>query len=1398
MSLRRPSRYRGGQKVNDANIEINALLETQPFDDKPSSTGEVQFDEDGLTVVHRAIENGNYNLLILSLFKAKTIEERKKLVNAKTQKHLNADRPKGLTPFHMAAYARGKNHSMEETLYKMLIELQKHKGKIDELNSSGLSPLHYAAYRNSVLAVRVLTRCGCDLNAVNQEGRTPLMIACIRKAKEVITLLLNKRETLDFERKDRFGNTFLHLMAQYCDEDLINTFLDIDEILRIDDGRFFERINRVQKLINLPSQERRMTPLRIVVERGFLTALQRMRFLLRWVPAEPEKVERSQQKKNKEEERERIEKAKNETIKNNTDILHIAASIGNGSTNLLIVQELIKRIIMSSGPLAFGIFLDLLFNKDISKARYNVVELQRLIVWIKESDDLEFEMLQSYQYRSDQENQNLSNAAYECPIEELEELQNGKDEKSLAKSIIAPQPLSVWRLSDQNERISDESLLRIPGVLLDPEEIVVEKDKRASSIIELQEHSFSPIWRTSDQGDGRRFFSSTLSQQTTIDSGMIEEPEDIIEIMDSKERSKSIDKRDINGMTPLLHTAFTGAWEAAQALIKRSTALKPSELFFDENNAGENMIIVAAGNNHPEYLDKLFEELSKRQLLDKRFWSRSASSQTTPLHCVAENGSLKGTMKLIEEHARIDSLNSHNQTLLHVAAKAGHLPVVEYILRLPDIVSIINYKDYRWNTPLHLAAQFGFEEIIQALLRKGADPKIRNFYRKTAFDVAVVKGHLECVKILLKYFKIDGENDRIKAPIHYAAKHGHDNVVQYLLRHGAQIDILVNMESGESDETALTIALDFGRRNVAKKLLTKTNELDPLKSRSWESLLFHKKKRTEKDQDPYDTPMRRLIKDFPDLAELVMDQCICESDGIITYNFEFIDDPFLMQLKDENGNETGEYRVFDERGRRAIMENGDVRREATLYSKNGSQIYKEHPIMLMAKSDNPETKKLLEHRLVVKFIDYRWSNLGRFVSFWLSLLPYAIFLILYTIILLNRVKVEELEVDDSVNATNESIINLTTFIDHNLATIPSETQRNINDLDLMSSNGTVWSTNLILSVIAFVFWCYLLIKEIFQCYSFGSKAYFSSGENIIELTVYGLSLTTIILKARIDNDPKNNDSQAFWIFASIVVVLSWLNLLMLISKWKTFGIFVRMGQGRILSYRVILCWLSVCSCFCNNDESEIDEEEQNEIETEKAQNEKQAKVEMSFIDERFAQESLASLSTEKLLALNQQSIYALQKEVKNLNTKLKDQEEEHHVKESKLVEKLDRISEMLEEMKNGKEFGSDKMQTGNQMETMKTLETMNNEDVNIEDDGKDSSSTEAEWSDELMDPPAVNFTETEEQEESDNEACASLATMPQFPLPNNHKRKLSTTRWALLESSPNDPADWKAQRFSDT
>ena len=50
-----------------------------------------------------------------------------------------------------------------------------------------------------------------------------------------------------------------------------------------------------------------------------------------------------------------------------------------------------------------------------------------------------------------------------------------------------------------------------------------------------------------------------------------------------------------------------------------------------------------------------------------------------------------------------------------------------------------------------------------------------------------------------------------------------------------------------------------------------------------------------------DTPMRMLVRKYPDLAEIVLDQCYKEKqkdqDFLVEMNFEFIEDSFNYQQK---------------------------------------------------------------------------------------------------------------------------------------------------------------------------------------------------------------------------------------------------------------------------------------------------------------------------------------------------------------------------------------------------------------------------------------------------------------------------------------------------------------------
>ncbi|CAJ0952666.1 unnamed protein product, partial [Mesorhabditis belari] len=505
-----------------------------------------------------------------------------------------------------------------DDLLKLITELKKRDGNIDELSDRFVS------------AVEAHIKCGRELD---------------------ISVFLDNRETMQVA--DRNGDTFLHVMLRYCEEEVIQRFFHLDSILGTNPKNYVSNITEVHNCINARNSMKAMTPLRLAVRRGFWGTFQ----------------------------------------SNNPEILHDAAANGNDTKKIEIVRKLIE----------FGFSVE------------------------KENDKGQIPL----------------HIAAKC----------------------------------NNVHIVEELLMKHCRIY---------DDGRSTS---------SDLATCSQTGD-LAFHLPTISVYFAK--------------MDPVSKAKSITKKDQRGMTPLLYTACSGAWEAAKTLIWCLKEVQASKLYFDENNDGENLIIIAAKNSHSDYLDKLITLMEKEKILDQTFLLKSSSTDhTTALHSVVEHGSLTATKRLIQEKVPIDSLDGKKQTPLHVAAKIGHTHVVEYFMRLPDIVPIINYKDNRLETPLHLAAQFGFDKIVQMLLRSGADPNIDNVDRETPFIVAVTNGHLECVKILLEPSEINKEKEH-GTPLHYAAKYGHVYVVQYLLRQGAKADpktLLLEIRDKQS-RTALDIAID--------------------------------------------------------------------------------------------------------------------------------------------------------------------------------------------------------------------------------------------------------------------------------------------------------------------------------------------------------------------------------------------------------------------------------------------------------------------------------------------------------------------------------------------------------------------------------------------------------------
>lgn len=89
----------------------------------------------------------------------------------------------------------------------------------------------------------------------------------------------------------------------------------------------------------------------------------------------------------------------------------------------------------------------------------------------------------------------------------------------------------------------------------------------------------------------------------------------------------------------------------------------------------------------------------------------------------------------------------------------------------------------------------------------------------------------------------------------------------------------------------------------------------------------------------------------------------------IAYNFEFIDDTYMLRVANEDCD--GEQLVGF---KSAYDDDFKLHKDAQSYASNYDRIYKNHPLKLMA---DAERLSLLSHPLSMALLKYKWNRLGR-------------------------------------------------------------------------------------------------------------------------------------------------------------------------------------------------------------------------------------------------------------------------------------------------------------------------------------------------------------------------------------------------------------------------------------
>ncbi|XP_028858461.1 kinase D-interacting substrate of 220 kDa B isoform X3 [Denticeps clupeoides] len=200
----------------------------------------------------------------------------------------------------------------------------------------------------------------------------------------------------------------------------------------------------------------------------------------------------------------------------------------------------------------------------------------------------------------------------------------------------------------------------------------------------------------------------------------------------------------------------------------------------------------------------------------------------------------------LDKFKEVDGRNDNGQTPLMLAAEQGSLEIVQELIRRG---ANVNLDDVDCWTALISAAKEGHVEVVKELLENSAYIEHREMGGWTALMWAAYKGRVEVAKVLLE----NGANPNTTGqqysvyPIIWAAGRGHADVVCLLLQNGAKVncsdkygttpliwaarkghyDSVMHLlengadidQEGANSMTALIVAVKGGYTQVVKELL---------------------------------------------------------------------------------------------------------------------------------------------------------------------------------------------------------------------------------------------------------------------------------------------------------------------------------------------------------------------------------------------------------------------------------------------------------------------------------------------------------------------------------------------------------------------------------------------------
>jgi len=279
----------------------------------------------------------------------------------------------------------------------------------------------------------------------------------------------------------------------------------------------------------------------------------------------------------------------------------------------------------------------------------------------------------------------------------------------------------------------------------------------------------------------------------------------------------SIHLRNKKGETPLHLASRRGLSDVAAFLLKSGADV-------DSRDNENTTPLLCASENSDAAVAQLLEHGASVNVRDK--------NGQTPLHLVSRRGLSGAVAFLLKSGADVDPRDNDNKTPLLCASENSRNGEVARLLL--EHGASVNVRGKDGQTPLHLALQRHFSDVVLLLLKWGADVDAHDICDRTPLLCAKQSfERVTAVQLLPDHMVgVHVRHENGQTPLHLASRHDFSDVAALLLKLGADVDALDNDRM-----TPLLCALKFSKRGEAAQVLLEHGASVQVRDKDGQTLL---------------------------------------------------------------------------------------------------------------------------------------------------------------------------------------------------------------------------------------------------------------------------------------------------------------------------------------------------------------------------------------------------------------------------------------------------------------------------------------------------------------------------------------------------------------------------------